>query len=38
VLAVHPLPVEPDAKFVHFHGGLQARYLRRLMLRWADCP
>jgi hypothetical protein len=22
VLAVHPLPVQADAKFVHVHGGL----------------
>jgi hypothetical protein len=38
VLAVHPLPVQTDAKLVHVHGGLQTRYLRRLMMRWPDCP
>jgi hypothetical protein len=38
VLAVHPLPVQTDAKLMHVHGGLQTRYLRRLMMRWPDCP
>jgi hypothetical protein len=37
VFTVHPLPVQPDAKFMHFHGGLEARYLgcrlRRSVIR-----
>jgi hypothetical protein len=37
MFAMHPLPVQSDAKFMHFHGGLQARYLRCLLLRRADC-
>lgn len=37
MLAVHPLPVQSDAEFVHVHGGLEARCLRRLAPRWADC-
>lgn len=37
MFAVHPLPVQSDAKFMHFHGGLQARHLRCLLLRRADC-
>jgi hypothetical protein len=37
MLAVHPLPVEPDAKLMHVHGSLQARYLSRLIRRWTSC-
>jgi hypothetical protein len=33
VLMVHPLPVQPDAKLVHIHGGLEARYLGCLLWR-----
>jgi hypothetical protein len=33
VLTVHPLPVQPDAKLVHIHGGLEARYLGCLLRR-----
>jgi len=33
VLTVHPLPVQPDAKLVHVHGGLEACYLRCLLRR-----
>jgi hypothetical protein len=33
VLTVHPLPVQPDAKFVHTHGGLEARCLGCLLRR-----
>jgi hypothetical protein len=35
VLTVHPLPVQPDAKFVHADGGLEALYLRCLERRRA---
>jgi hypothetical protein len=36
VLAMHPLPIELDAKFMHFQGGLQAFCLRYLLLPWVD--